>query len=71
MDVYVSSEIGPCDQYIFEGDKREVSVVISPIKVDGSEESKLLKIISGCNLWRSCENGNCYFSLKARTENKR
>jgi len=68
MDVYFQSEIGVCTEFMQGGKKQKVSIVISPIKTQGDESA--LKIIYGCNLWRACENKNCFFSLKARLDPK-
>jgi len=67
MDIYVQSEIGVCSEFLPK-QKTPISVVISPLRVEGEE--KHLKIISGCNMWRNCENANCYFSAAARTKIK-
>jgi len=64
MDVYFTSEIGACADYLPK-QKTPVSIVISPLRVEGSEGH--LKVISGCNMWRGCENKNCYFSAAGRT----
>ena len=64
MDVYFQSEIGACTEFMQDGKKQKVSIVISPLKTHGDEMT--LKITYGCNLWRSCENKGCFFSLKAR-----
>lgn len=64
MDVYIQSTIGACDQAIVENLKQEVSVIISPLKITTIENT--LKIISGCNLWKACNNKNCQYSLVAR-----
>lgn len=65
MDIYIVSLGTECNQ--FEPKQEEpVSVVISPLRVDGTEGN--LKITSGCNLWKACENPNCYFSKAARPE---
>ncbi len=67
MEINIGSVIGPCDQFIKDGEQVEVSIVISAIKVEATDEAGTkLKVVSGCNLWRACENGACYFSLKAR-----
>ena len=67
MEINIGSTIGVCDQCIKDGERVEASIVISPIKIESTDEAGTkLKVISGCNLWRACENGACYFSLKAR-----
>ena len=63
MDIYILSTIGECSVYEPK-QSGSVSIVISPIRIEGSETN--LKVISGCNMWRSCRNANCQFSLAAR-----
>ena len=67
MDIYVQSQIGACDEFVAEpkGKKEPVSVVISPLKVIGGDNSSI-RITSGCNLWQACHNQRCYFSAAAR-----
>lgn len=67
MDVYIQSEIGACTEYQPK-QKAPVSVVISPLRIEGQEGH--LKVVSGCNMWRSCTNRNCWFSDSARKEPK-
>ena len=63
MDIYILSQIGECASY--EPKQRGVvSIVISPIRIEGTEGN--LKVISGCNMWRGCQNAGCQFSLAAR-----
>lgn len=67
-DIYINSAIGACTEFIPEDstDKlEEVSVVISPIRVVQDGES-VLKVVQGCNLFRACNNPDCYFSKAAR-----
>lgn len=70
MDIYVSSEIGVCQEYMSEkGKKKEtVSIVISPIKVQGDDSGMNLRVINGCSMWQSCCNDKCFFSMAARTK---
>lgn len=63
MDIYILSTIGECSAYKPK-QGNAVSVVISPIRIEGGETN--LKVISGCNMWRGCQNANCQFSLAAR-----
>jgi len=67
VDVYIQSEVGVCDQFLPKQEE-PISIVISPIRIEGTEGH--LKIISGCNMWRGCQNKNCYFSLAARSGEK-
>ena len=70
MDIYVQSQIGLCSEFMDEGKekaKQEVSIVISPVRVTGSEgTNNALRIVSGCNMWQACCNHKCYFSKAAR-----
>lgn len=72
MDIYVSSEIGICQEYIAEkGKKKEtISIIISPLKVQGDDTGMNLRIINGCNMWQGCYNSNCFFSRAAREKPK-
>ena len=71
MEIYVQATIGLCTEFIsaVDGEKAEVSVVVSPLKVTTEDESKL-RVVSGCNLWKSCHNGNCWYSLASREQKK-
>jgi len=65
-EINVQAQMGVCDEFIGEnGKKAQVSVVISPVKVEMTSESKM-KIVTGCNLWKSCHNEGCFYSLAAR-----
>ncbi len=72
-NIYFTSEIGVCQDYVHEGKKQEASIVISPLKVTEDQEKKqsVLRIVSGCNMWKACENPRCQFSLIARPAEKR
>lgn len=65
MDIYFQSVIGECTQFKpMPKGIIGVSIVISPLRVEGKEGN--IKVISGCSLWRGCQNANCQFSLAAR-----
>ena len=68
MDVYIQSEIGVCKEFKSSTShkKEEISVVISPLRVQGDDTGMNLRIINGCNMWRSCCNSKCFFSQLAR-----
>lgn len=69
MDVYINSEIGECSDFIGDdGRTRNVSIVISPLRVESSEDR--LKIVSGCSMFQGCKNPECYFSSAARKKEK-
>ena len=72
MDVYIQSEIGICQEFMQEkGKKKEaVSIVVSPLRVQGDDTGMNLRVINGCNMWQSCCNSNCFFSVAARTVQK-
>ena len=71
MDIYFVSTVGVCEEFrttkIKEKklDKESVSVVISPLRAEGQEGN--IKVAHGCNMWRACQNKDCYFSMAART----
>ena len=63
MDINIVSMNGECSEYEPK-QKEAISIVISPIRIEGPETN--LKVISGCNMWRSCQNAGCQFSLAGR-----
>ena len=69
MDVYVCSEIGECKEFkeAPKKTKQPVSIVISPIRIQG-DEAGTLKVINGCNMWHGCWNEKCFFSIAARSQ---
>jgi len=71
MEINIQATIGICSEFMsaVEAERAEVSVVIAPLKVTSEDESKI-RVISGCNLWQSCHNGACWYSLASR-ENKK
>lgn len=71
MEIKVEASPGICNQFIDQRGKRgEVSVVIAPLKVEANEDGSRLNISMGCNLWRSCQNEDCYYSLASRKAKK-
>lgn len=70
MDINIPATIGVCAEYMSASDaeRGEVSVVIAPLKV--TAEGDKLRIINGCNLWQSCHNSACWYSLAAREKKK-
>ncbi len=70
MDIYFTYEVGICNEFK-PGDtaiKEAVSIVVAPLRVEGTEER--LKVISGCNMWQGCRNTNCFYSSAAREKPK-
>lgn len=61
MEINIINTVGICTEFTQKGKKQEISVVISPIRITGDEGS--LKIMNGCNMWKTCENRNCQFAL--------
>lgn len=71
MDIYFTYESASCDQFQKEegGEKEEVTKVMAPLRVEGTE-TEGLKLVSGCNMWRGCKNPNCFYSSAARERPK-
>jgi len=71
MEINITATVGICSEFMSTegGEKAEVSVVIAPIKVSYEDESKI-RIINGCNLWQSCHNSACWYSLASREKKK-
>ena len=68
-DVYFVAEVGVCNQFHIGGKKQDVSIVITPLKVTDKKEGEM-KVSYGCNMWKSCENKNCAYSLIAHPAQK-
>ncbi len=72
MEINIQATVGICSEYMSapDAEKTEVSVVIAPIKVN-SENGDKIRVITGCNLWQSCQNAACWYSLGSREKKKR
>ena len=72
MEINIQATVGICSEYMSapDAEKAEVSVVISPIKVTTEGEGSKIRILTGCNLWQSCHNSACWYSLAAREKKK-
>lgn len=71
MEIYVQATIGVCSEFMSapDAEKTEVSVVIAPLKVVSESESKL-NFVNGCNMFKSCQNAACWYSIAAREKKK-
>jgi len=67
LDIYFTYENGTCNEFKAapDGKKETVSIVVSPLRVEGTGTEKL-KVISGCNMWQGCKNPDCFYSSAAR-----
>jgi len=72
MEINLQATVGICSEYMGtpDAEKAEVSVVIAPIKVTTEGEGSKIRVLTGCNLWQSCCNGACWYSLTAREKKK-
>jgi hypothetical protein len=72
IEVKVEAVIGDCTNFTSEpkGKTETLSIVISPLKVSISEDESRLAVTSGCNLWKSCHNQGCWYSIAARDRGK-
>jgi len=72
MEINIQATVGICAEYMSTGEteKAEVSVVIAPIKVTAEGEGTKIRVLTGCNLWQSCHNSACWYSLAAREKKK-
>ena len=66
MEIQFTSAIGVCTEFTTNGQKEEISIVVSPLKVNQTEDT--IRVISGCSMWKSCQNRGCQFSLIARED---
>ena len=72
MEINIQATVGICAEYMSapDAEKAEVSVVIAPIKVTTEGEESKMRVLTGCNLWQSCHNSACWYSLAAREKKK-
>lgn len=65
MDIKIEATIGTCTEFKSEGGKElEVSIVIAPLKVVAKDGK--ISVTNGCNMFRSCHNEGCWYSIAAR-----
>lgn len=65
-NVYFQATIGECHEFCLEGKKQHVSVVISPLKAWADNQT--VRVTSGCNLWKACQNRQCQYSVVSHPE---
>ena len=67
MQVNIQATQGACSEFVDDkGKKQTVSIVISPLKVAANEEQSKIVVQTGCNLWKACQNKDCYYSMASR-----
>jgi len=67
MEVNIQALQGACSEFIDDKRKKQtVSIIISPLKLTANEEQSKIVVQTGCNLWKSCQNQGCYYSMAAR-----
>ncbi len=67
MQVNIQATQGVCSEFVDDkGKKQTASIVISPLKVTANEEQSKIVVQTGCNLWKSCRNKGCYYSMASR-----
>jgi len=69
MDVNIQATYGVCSEFIDDkGERRDATNIIAPLllTVTEKEEQSKVAVKEGCNLWKSCQNKGCYYSLIAR-----
>lgn len=67
MEINIQSVQGACSEFIDDkGKQKTVSIIVSPLKVTANEEQNKIRVQNGCNLWKSCHNEGCYFSMASR-----
>ena len=76
MEIQIQATVGVCAEFLRppaqeweKPEKAEVSVVIAPLKVTSQDEGKI-QVITGCNMWRSCHNPDCWYSIASRQAKK-
>lgn len=71
MQVNIQATQGVCSEFVDEkGKNRNVSIIIAPLTVTANEEQSKIAVKEGCNLWKSCQNKGCYYSMVSRDHKK-
>jgi len=67
LEVNIQATQGVCSEFVDDkGRSKNVSIVVSPLKVTANEEQSKIVVQTGCNLWIACHNKGCYYSLASR-----
>ena len=69
MDIYVQAQLGICNEFIYQGKKQPVSTVISPLKITQIDQT--LRVSSGCNMWKACDNLKCQYSIASHNASQK
>ena len=72
MEIKFEATIGTCSSYreSVDAEPTDISIVIAPLKVTEDSASGKVQIISGCNMFQSCHNPDCWYSKEARQNKK-
>lgn len=73
MDIYIQAISGICSEYMDgSNEKKEISNFVAPVKVNvtNTEDGNRISVANGCNMWKSCQNEGCYYSMAARMKSK-
>jgi hypothetical protein len=65
LSVHLEYKDIKCEEFTKSGKKETVSVTIIPLRIVQDEKDEVVKISTGCSMWKGCENGNCSFSSKS------
>lgn len=67
--IQVQSTVAQCKSFMRDGKNEEVTIIISPLRVE-EKDDKIIMVVSGCSMWKECQNKGCQFSLAARPAKK-
>ena len=72
MEINIQSTQGICSEFMEGGSKkrRDITIIIAPLTVTANDEQNRIAVKTGCNMWKSCQNEGCYYSLAARIKSK-
>jgi hypothetical protein len=60
-DIHFTYQSGECREFTQNGKKSTITIVIAPLKV--SDNGQEIKLKSGCNFWKACQNPSCEYCL--------
>lgn len=68
IEIKIENTVGECTEFVPDkGKKKEsVSIIVSPLKVSVNENEDRISVTNGCNMWKSCQQEACWYSVAAR-----
>ena len=73
ITIQIVEAIGECDHYmptLGSKEKETLQIIVSPLRVDISDDGLAVRPTNGCSMFETCEDGRCHFSAASRRKPK-